>query len=424
MLVDSGARAVLAILTLCCLAPHATASEAQLCHNLRLDPPIRIEACSRAMADPNASAASQVDLLSARAMALDDLGDYARAIQDYDAAVVLAPGDPYLHLNRGVAKIHSGRPADAIADYDRAVQLKPGWHLPYFNRAVALYELGQRAAALADFERAIARKATDPWIYVGQGDVLGASGDAPGALEAYDKALALRPTLDDARAKRAGLLLRLDQPQGALAELDAVLTRNPAKANLWRARAEAKFQLARFSEAITDLRQALALSPDDKALRRELVRAQLAAGDGEEAWNTIARAPEGSDALDLALAAQVALLTDRGAALGLAQRAVGIKPGDGRIEALLALAQDRAGNVDGARQAAERAILFAPHDAEVAAIARRLGAKVELAALPDAAGTPAKEARNRCIAALEAGDAGGARAAGAGWSLCHLAAGP
>ena len=415
-------RAVLAILTTCLLAPPATASEAQLCHNLRLDPPVRIEACSRAMADPNASAASQVDLLSARAMALDDLGDYVRAIQDYDAAVVLAPDDPYLHLNRGVAKIHSGRPADAIADYDRAIRLKPDWHLPYFNRAVALDELGRRAAALADFARAIERKPTDPWIYVGQGDVLGASGDPESALAAYDKALRIRPDLDDARAKRAGILTRLDRPQEALGELDDVLTRNPAKANLWRARAEAKFQLALYAEAAADFHRSLALATD-KQVRRQLAGAELAAGDPAGAWDAMAPALSAPDAVDLAMAARAALQTGRAeVALDLATRATALQPGTGVFEAIRAIALQHLGRAEEAKAAVQLAWHFAPRSDEIAAVALRMGFPTPGQDGRPLKATPADAALAACIDRLSAGDTAAARAAGAKWSLCHLAA--
>src|SRR5262249_8421282 len=157
--------------------PEAWETDAFLCRDLTLEPPLRIEACSRALKAPSLSAQIQIGLLSQRAMALDELGDYKRAVQDYDAAIVLQPSDPALHLNRGVAKIRGGSPAAAIPDYDEAIRLKPDWHLPYFDRAVALSDLGQRAAALADYQRAIDRNPADAWIYVGQGDVYAAGGE-------------------------------------------------------------------------------------------------------------------------------------------------------------------------------------------------------------------------------------------------------
>lgn len=404
----------------------ASDSESRLCHDLGLEPPLRVEACARALAAPDLSKRQQIDLLSARAGALDELGDYRRAIADYDSAIVLAPRDPVLHLNRGVAKIHDGRPADAIADYDTAIRLKPDWHLPYFDRAVALGDLGQRAAALKDYERAIQLKPDDAWIYVGQGDVLAASGEAEPALAAYDKALDLRPDLDDPRAKRAEVLLRLDRPAEALPELDRVLAANPSKARLWRLRGESKFQLARYADAADDLRRALELAPQDGDIRRALARAELAAGDLAGAWNTMSPALDAkvSEAADLSLAAMIALLTDRmPAGEGLVRRAIDIKPGEGSAQAILAIYLQHQGDEDGARDAANLAISFAPEDAEIAAVATLAGADAESPAplaMPRA--TPAQQALADCVSALAAGDLAAARSVPAGWTLCHLAA--
>ena len=407
----------------------ASDSEARLCRDLALEPPLRVEACARALKAHDLTQRQQLELLSARAGALDELGDYARAIADYDSAIILAPKDPVLRLNRGVAKIHGGRPADAIEDYDAAIRLKPDWHLPYFDRAVALGDLGQRAAALEDYARAIQRKPDDAWIYVGQGDVLAASGDLVHALESYGKALTLRPDLNDPRAKRAVVLLRLDRPAEALPELDRVIAASPSKAHLWQARGEARFQLAQYADAASDLGRALDLAPQDKDIRRALARADLGAGDLEGAWRTLSLVLGESqdDSADLTLAAMVALLTNRmSVAEGLVRRAIDIKPGEGTAQAILALHVLRQGDADAARDAAELAVAFAPEDAEIAAVAKLAGAEIDPdetpvpPALPKA--TPAKVALADCVAALEAGDLGAARAARAGWSLCHLAA--
>jgi len=407
----------------------STSADAKLCRDLKLEPPLRVEACARALKAHDLSKQQQLDLLIARAGALDDLGDYKRAITDYDSAIILAPDDPVLRLNRGVAKIHNGRPADAIADYDQAIRLKPDWHLPYFDRAVALGDLGQRAAALKDYDRAIQRKPDDAWIYVGQGDVLAASGDPTRALDAYGKALSLRPDLDDPRAKRAALLVHLDRPAEALPELDRVIAGNPSKPHLWQARGEAKFQLAHYADAASDLARALDLAPEDRDVRRDLARADLGAGDAEGAWRTMSLALGASEneATDLTLAAMVALITNRAsAAEGLVRRAVDIKPGEGTAQAVLALHLLYQGDADAAREAAELAVTFAPGDAEILAVAKLAGAEIDPdetpAPLPMSRTTPAKAALADCVADLGAGDIAAARTAAAGWSLCHLAA--
>ena len=399
-------------------------TDAFLCRDLNLEPPLRIEACARALKAPSLSAKVQVGLLSQRAMAFDEVGDYDKAIQDYDAAIVLTPRDPYLYLNRGVAKVRGGKPAAALPDYDQAIKLKPDWHLPYFDRAVALSDLGRGAEALAEYQRAIERNPDDAWIYVGQGDVLAASGDEAGALTAYDHALALRPDLDKARARRAKVLLRLERPQDAVAEMDRALADSASNAEWWRLRAQAKFALADFAGAIADLQQAAEKAPQDTRILRELALAQLAAGDDAAADATAQRALAAlaNETANVILAGQVALLRGQtDAATDFARRAVALKPGDAHAQALLALSLAPGGESEKAAQAAAD---FAPDDAELLAIARHLGARSDHVAPRPSQATPAGKMLAACIANLATGDLAAARQSGARWSLCWVAAQP
>ena len=70
----------------------ASDSEARLCSDARLEPPLRVEACTRALALRDLTKQQHLLLLGARASALDELGDHARAIADFDSAIVLSPG--------------------------------------------------------------------------------------------------------------------------------------------------------------------------------------------------------------------------------------------------------------------------------------------------------------------------------------------
>ncbi len=437
--------AVLVAMSLAACPALAAEGEADsiLCRDLALEPPLRVEACARALKAPGLPIPVQINLLSQRAMALDELGDYRRAIQDYDAAIVLAPNDPALHLNRGVAKIRGGAPAAAIADYDSAIRLRPDWHLPYFDRAVALSDLGQRAAALADYRRAIERNPNDPWIYVGQGDVHAAGGDAAAALAAYDQALALRPDLDQAQMRRAKALLRLDRPAEAVMAMDRALAAAKSqtapsgvaatatgaaespprgdKPDWLQIRAAAKFALTDFTGAAADLMQASAAAPQDTDLLRDLARAWLAAGDTEAADAAALRALriDDKDAANLIAAGHVALADGRGTeAEALAWRAVALRPGDAQAQALLALSLPP--GVE-ATKAAQAAADFAPQDAEIQAVAAFLGATPVGAPPTFAAATPAQSLLAACIAGLRAGDPATAGQA-ARWSLCDLAA--
>jgi Flp pilus assembly protein TadD len=96
-----------------------------------------------------------------RGVAYSELGDYDRAIQDYEQALSLRPGDATATKNlrigyarRGTANANLGDKTQALADYTKAIELEPD-HAPSYLRRGALHlERGDDRAALADLEKA------------------------------------------------------------------------------------------------------------------------------------------------------------------------------------------------------------------------------------------------------------------------------
>jgi tetratricopeptide (TPR) repeat protein len=100
--------------------------------------------------------------LSNRGVAWDHLGDFDRAIADYEAALAIAPADAAVradlaasHLRRGDANILLGEEAAAEADYAAAIELDPDNPLAYDRRARLLLAKGDAAGAVADLRIAL-----------------------------------------------------------------------------------------------------------------------------------------------------------------------------------------------------------------------------------------------------------------------------
>ena len=81
------------------------------------------------------------------------LGDYARAEQDFSAVIAMDPPDATAWVNRGEARAALGS-ARALKDFDRAVLLAPEWGGAYYARGRYLDRAGQTEEANADFLRA------------------------------------------------------------------------------------------------------------------------------------------------------------------------------------------------------------------------------------------------------------------------------
>lgn len=82
-------------------------------------------------------------------------GEYVEAIECYDRAIELEPGDAGAHNNKGVALVRLGQYEEAIKCFDRAIELKSSYSLAYYNKGVALRNLGRHQETIGVLNKAI-----------------------------------------------------------------------------------------------------------------------------------------------------------------------------------------------------------------------------------------------------------------------------
>ncbi len=90
-----------------------------------------------------------------RGSAYGDLGEYRRAIADYDAALQIDPDDADAYNNRGNVYSNLGEHRRAIEDYDQAVRRQPGSIFAFNNRGNAYGDLGDYRRAIEDYDQAL-----------------------------------------------------------------------------------------------------------------------------------------------------------------------------------------------------------------------------------------------------------------------------
>jgi Flp pilus assembly protein TadD len=98
----------------------------------------------------------QFRALVADAMAHFQAGRLAEAESGYRAALAIAPTDPAVTHNLGVAIAAQGRHRAAIDCFDAAIERDPGFVSAHYNRAVALLKLGATRDAIKAFGHAAA----------------------------------------------------------------------------------------------------------------------------------------------------------------------------------------------------------------------------------------------------------------------------
>jgi tetratricopeptide (TPR) repeat protein len=115
----------------------------------------RISGCTALLGGGGLAPDEEATLLAMRALAYSLKGEYARALDDYDAAIELNPEFSVALNNRAWALYKSGRAKEALADVERALGLSPASPHAMDTRAHIRQELGEPHLAIGDYERAM-----------------------------------------------------------------------------------------------------------------------------------------------------------------------------------------------------------------------------------------------------------------------------
>src|SRR6516162_5515332 len=102
-----------------------------------------------------AEAQARYTALISQGSADSNLGDYDRAITDFNEAIRLDPKSALALMGRGDAYTNKGDHDRALADYNEAIRLDPKSALAFSDRGVAYANKGDYDRALADYNEAI-----------------------------------------------------------------------------------------------------------------------------------------------------------------------------------------------------------------------------------------------------------------------------
>lgn len=136
-----------------------------------------------------------------RALAFSALGYAERALEDIEAALIIAPGNAAVLMVQGDLYFLLEMPDLAEQSYAKAIAAAPADPLGWVNRGVARDEQGRHAEAIADFTRALELDPRQASALANRGVSRSQAGDMPGMCEDYAAACALGQCrrLEDAR---------------------------------------------------------------------------------------------------------------------------------------------------------------------------------------------------------------------------------
>lgn len=146
------------------------------------------------------------ETLNSRGKLYFDNGNTQKALEDYNRAIQMG-GEPKsigeIHINRGAAIGTLGDYDKALSDFNIGLELLPTNPNGYSNRSMIYYVRGQYDLAMKDYESYIAINPNNATIWFERGVVLSIQKKYSEAVLSYSRAIELNPNRRDFYQKRA-----------------------------------------------------------------------------------------------------------------------------------------------------------------------------------------------------------------------------
>ncbi len=187
------------------------------------DPDLGITSCTAVIHSGQYSGKDLAAAYNNRGSDYVGLGEYRRAIEDFDEALRLDPDFTLAYNNRGLAYGDLGELRRAIEDYDQALRIDPGYAVAYYKRGNAYYNLSEYRRAIEDFDQAARLDPDYDLGYALHAWALYLAGRNTEALDDVERSLSVRPDSLDAIDTRAHVLAALGRRSEALVEFERVM---------------------------------------------------------------------------------------------------------------------------------------------------------------------------------------------------------
>lgn len=154
-----------------------------------------ISGCSAVIQAGQDSANRIATAFNNRGVAHKFKGEYDRALEDYDQAILLNPSFANAYNNRGVIYRLKGDYDRAIKDYDQAIWLDSNIPATFYNRAIAYSEKEDYERALGDFDVVLRFNPRNSLALYGRGVAKLKKGDTQNGSADITAAKAINPNV-------------------------------------------------------------------------------------------------------------------------------------------------------------------------------------------------------------------------------------
>ena len=193
-----------------------------------VDPDAKITGCTALLKADQETTKNRAVIYGSRGVGYYSKGDYDRAIQDTDQAIVLNPNESSFYYTRGLAYKKKGDFDHAIQDFNEAIQLNPNFERAYYDRGNAYIDEEQYDRAIQDFNEAIRLNPNNANNYNNRGVAYKRKGDYGRAIEDYNHAIHLNSNDTTPYGNRGDAYFAQSNLTAAIADFEYTISAAPS----------------------------------------------------------------------------------------------------------------------------------------------------------------------------------------------------
>lgn len=189
-------------------------------------------------------------------------GNYKASVGYYDTIIVVAGQRKYnYYFERSRSLYKSGDCKRALTDIDTALKLNPQHIGSHIKRGDILDCLGRSKEAVAEYDYVLARDSTNDAALFNRGVAKNGLTDTKGAMADFNRYDKIHPGNKDLYYQRGLAELLIEDFASALKDFNAVIAKDSLYKNIFLRRGLAKAALEQDDEAIADFSKQLRITP-------------------------------------------------------------------------------------------------------------------------------------------------------------------
>jgi tetratricopeptide (TPR) repeat protein len=195
-----------------------------------------------------------------RGIAYSDMGQYDRAIEDFNKVIAMNPDYPLVYNNRGIAFSRRGLYDNAIEDFSRAIALKPDFYDAYNNRGIAFDKAGLFEKAIEDFQKALVLNPGFERTYINRGVAYQHAGMLDRAIQDFNTALSINPRSENAYNNRGICFYKKGDFDRAIEDYTRAIAINPYSQEAYYNRGVSYYRKGLSDKAVQDMNMSASLA--------------------------------------------------------------------------------------------------------------------------------------------------------------------